>query len=104
MHAHVGAFAGGEQALNAAPSLLPGYIPRPALNVRLDAAHDVVVAGLNRHGGFKDICAGVIARQLIDLRELGHDQISAQVAQVQEDAAVYAPARPYPSSHERHYF
>ena len=80
--ADAGALAAGEEAFDG----------RCAVGVRLHAAHGVVHAGPHGHGSGHEIGVGEIERELADLEEALVDHLRAQVAQVEEDAAVDAAA------------
>ena len=80
--ADVGALAGGVNPGNAGQ----------AVNVGLDAAHDVVHPRANGHGLLNHVHAGQVNADFPDLAELLHDQRFAQVGAIQEDAAVDAVA------------
>ena len=79
MHRHAGALAGGEQARHVRG--------RPPV-VHVNATHVVVRARPDRDGLLDRVGAGEGDGQLADLRQPLHDAVAAQVAQVEQHAAV----------------
>ena len=82
MYAHAGALAGCVHAWDA----------RRAPFIGLDAAHRVVRTRENRNGLVYRILTGGVERQFADLRKAFEDLLAAEVAQIEEDAAVDAAA------------
>ena len=60
--------------------------------VRFDPAHRVVHPGQDRNRRVDRVLAGGVECQLANLREAFEDLLAAEVAQVEEDAAVDAAA------------